>query len=1137
MKRFLLLAAITFCFQFTFSQIPDGYYDSATGTGYTLKTQLHNIIKDHTELSYTPGLWDAYYTTDVDIYYENDGSVLDIYSENPTGADPYNFVLGDDQDDGSNVSEGVHYNREHSFPRNWFGGEVAPMNTDIFHIYPTDKVVNNERSNWPYGEVDSPIWTSANGTKKGPCSYPGYTGTVFEPIDEFKGDIARTYFYMATCYEDVISSWPGSDMLDGSSDQCFTEWALNMLIEWHSNDPVSQKEIDRNNEIYNNYQYNRNPFIDHPEYVAQIWGGSGVFISEVQHSPVSPKSTDVVTVTATITSAGGIITNVDLKWGTSTGNYPNTVTMSSSKGSYTGNIPAQTDGTTVYYMIEASDDNAQSATSSEYDYLVSDNVTTTIFEEDFETSTAESPISINGWTRYEESGTYTWVGKDYNSNKYAQMTAYGTGQISNISWLITPEIDLSNISEATLNFMSKDGYNNGDPVEVFISTDFVGTGNPNAANWTNLNPTLATGSIGGYAASFTESGDVDLTSYCGNTVYIAYKYSGGDPSLTTTMQIDDIVITGTQTMNVAPEISEIENLPISPTEGDDVTVSAKITDSDGTIATAEIKWGTTAGSYTNTVSMTENVDDYSGIIPSQSGGTIVFYVIEATDDDDASTRSSEKEFSFNTPGNSVPEITNIVLTPENPESDDEIVVSATITDSDGTVDTAFVKWRTGTDDYIKAPMTRLDNDLFQGLIPAQPEGTNVYFLIYTTDNDGGSTQTTEQSYVVNIIPEISNINITPTNPESTENVTVSANIEDNDGTIDVAQIKWGTFSGSYTNTETMTNSKGSYSGIIPAQSDNATIYFVVYAEDNNGAAIESSEQSYTVDDPNVLPEITNIVIDPADPESTEDVRVSATIIDSDGRVETATLKWGTSAGNYTTNISMSGTGDSYLGTIPAQADGTEVFFVIVAEDDESATTTSNEQSYIIDDQVNEAPVISEVTYDPTNPTPTDNVVVSCVAEDNDGSVASVLLQWKMGSSAYTDVNMNLSGGKYYGQILPQSNGTTIDFKIIAEDNEGLQGTYEGSYQVSEANGIGDMSEENIRVYPNPAKEFVTVQIDNYNQQLELIIYDVIGSQVYREQVDFNDRHKIYIEDLESGLYFISFAIDKTLVTKKILLKK
>lgn len=267
----------------SFGQIPAGYYDSANGkTGSELKTALYNIIKDHTVLDYGD-LWTAYYNTDVDTYYENDGSVLDIYSENPSGSDPYNFVFGDDQDNGTSVPEGERYNREHSFPKSWFGGEVSPMYTDIFHIYPTDKVVNNERGNSPYGEVTSPTWTSGNGSKLGACSTAGYSGTAFEPIDEFKGDIARTYFYMATRYENLIATWETNStesnvVLNGTSYPCYEQWFLDLLLDWHTNDPVSQKEIDRNNEIYDNYQHNRNPYIDHPEYVAAVFdpGSTGI---------------------------------------------------------------------------------------------------------------------------------------------------------------------------------------------------------------------------------------------------------------------------------------------------------------------------------------------------------------------------------------------------------------------------------------------------------------------------------------------------------------------------------------------------------------------------------------------------------------------------------------------------------------------------------------------------------------------------------------------------------------------------------------------------------------------------------------------------------------------------------------------
>ena len=149
------------------------------------------------------------------------------------------------------------------------------MLTDAVHLFPTDGYVNGQRNNFPFGEVGSASFTSLNGSKKGSArSDLGYTGTVFEPIDEFKGDLARVYFYMATRYEDVLSSW-SSVMLDGSTDQVYEDWAIDMLMDWHLNDPVSQKETDRNNNLQT-YQGNRNPFVDHPEYVNVIWGDGEV---------------------------------------------------------------------------------------------------------------------------------------------------------------------------------------------------------------------------------------------------------------------------------------------------------------------------------------------------------------------------------------------------------------------------------------------------------------------------------------------------------------------------------------------------------------------------------------------------------------------------------------------------------------------------------------------------------------------------------------------------------------------------------------------------------------------------------------------------------------------------------------------
>ena len=254
------------------------YYDTiTTQTGYALKTALYNLINNQTPQGYG-ALWTFYQNYSLDTYFENDGSILDIYSENPTASDSYNFTKVTDQC-GTYKSEGGCYNREHSFPRSWFGGANEPMNSDVHFIFATDGYVNSKRSSYPYGEVASASFTSNNGSKLGSATAAlGYNGTVFEPIDEFKGDLARAYFYVATRYENVIGSWQNNTtysdaVLDGTSNHVFEQWQLNMLLRWSANDPVSQKEIDRNNNAFI-HQGNRNPFIDHPEYIDAIWGSN-----------------------------------------------------------------------------------------------------------------------------------------------------------------------------------------------------------------------------------------------------------------------------------------------------------------------------------------------------------------------------------------------------------------------------------------------------------------------------------------------------------------------------------------------------------------------------------------------------------------------------------------------------------------------------------------------------------------------------------------------------------------------------------------------------------------------------------------------------------------------------------------------
>lgn len=263
MKKILLSIICCLLSVICVAAIPAGYYSSVEGKkGDAICEALHAKIKSHTNVGYD-GLYDVYPTSDV---VPGTNQVWDIYST-------CTFTHGKKQC-GNYSSVCDCYNREHTIPQSWFN-EASPMKSDAFHVYPTDGKVNGQRSNNPYGEC-------ANGTslggkalgKLGSSTFSGYSGKVFEPIDEYKGDVARNYFYMVTCYRDknFTQSSEGKVMFTYNGGKAaFTNYSINLLMKWHRQDPVSQKEIDRNNAIYKK-QGNRNPFIDYPCFAEYIWG-------------------------------------------------------------------------------------------------------------------------------------------------------------------------------------------------------------------------------------------------------------------------------------------------------------------------------------------------------------------------------------------------------------------------------------------------------------------------------------------------------------------------------------------------------------------------------------------------------------------------------------------------------------------------------------------------------------------------------------------------------------------------------------------------------------------------------------------------------------------------------------------------
>ena len=256
-NRLLLTSLLAMGGAGAWAEIPEGYYDACEGlTKSALKSQLYTIVKNHTAISYSKGTWAAFKYTDV-----HDGDYWwDMYT-----------------DDQVPVTSTSGMNVEHSFPKSWWGGTKNDAYKDIVHLVPANANANNLRSNHPFAEVGTELSYKQSvpsprfkyGTPKAGQA-EGYA-KCFEPDDEYKGDFARIYFYMVTCYQNL--TWAGNGPLTAEQGTYPTlkPWAIEMLLRWHRMDPVSQKELDRNEGIWSQ-QNNRNPFVDHPEMVEYIWG-------------------------------------------------------------------------------------------------------------------------------------------------------------------------------------------------------------------------------------------------------------------------------------------------------------------------------------------------------------------------------------------------------------------------------------------------------------------------------------------------------------------------------------------------------------------------------------------------------------------------------------------------------------------------------------------------------------------------------------------------------------------------------------------------------------------------------------------------------------------------------------------------
>ena len=276
-KSFVSILALLFVAQLGWAEVNSStslkiYYGTANGlTDNALRLALYDIIKGHTTISYSDlGIIMQWSDTEN----ANGTDIVDIYTN-------CTFTVNGAVTWISSGPVGAGMNREHTVPQSWFNKQ-SPMVSDAFHIYPTDTKANNNRSSFLYGEcangTSSSTSTCSETGKLGDSDWSAYSGTVYEVADEYKGDIARSYFYMATRYANVCANWSGGAF--GNGNNGLGNYTADLMLKWHRQDPVSEKELIRNEVIFGNTLYNhsakkqnnRNPFIDYPELVEYIWG-------------------------------------------------------------------------------------------------------------------------------------------------------------------------------------------------------------------------------------------------------------------------------------------------------------------------------------------------------------------------------------------------------------------------------------------------------------------------------------------------------------------------------------------------------------------------------------------------------------------------------------------------------------------------------------------------------------------------------------------------------------------------------------------------------------------------------------------------------------------------------------------------
>lgn len=515
------------------SDIPAGYYDNTDGLyGEMLKDSLHDIIRNHTAYSYN-ALRD-YVLPDTDEDPNNPNNVLLIY----TGFSRPKTAFGNGAD---------NWNREHVWAISH--GDLGTGNgpgTDAHHIRPSHPLVNSSRGNkdFDFGGEPHPI---AIGNFSDNDSW--------EPRDAVKGDIARMIMYMEVRYNsgseidlemtDIIPSSPNGEPLHGKK---------SSLLTWHEFDPPDSLEMFRHERIFN-WQNNRNPFIDHPEFASYIWGETVADFS----SDITMGFAPLLVNFSDISSHQGNI--VSWSWdfdgdGLDDSELQNPTFVYNEDGIFD-----------VSLTIEDHFGNTSTKTRSAYIRVGEDNIPVAIFEDSFETTgdwQIYSVASSNDWFRTDVTGSYSYPTSVPEGEWYMYVNNYQSNQPAD-DWLISPAVDLRFFADITLSFCAWTKFTESIlGMEVLVSADYSGNDDPYLANWTALNAELpATNSN-----FWTDVTDFNLSDWQGEeNLHLAFHYTSTGTSSSTCVAwaVDNIRLYGLDISSSSPILSapviELSNYP------------------------------------------------------------------------------------------------------------------------------------------------------------------------------------------------------------------------------------------------------------------------------------------------------------------------------------------------------------------------------------------------------------------------------------------------------------------------------------------------------------------------------------------------------------------------------------------------